>query len=140
MLREFQLWLHNAKIIKLKETRANTFLRIEHLCDCAVVLAELREQAGGDGQQITACQSLDLASVSEGGAHHHGAVAKLFVVVVNLCHAHHTCRWRDECYHQQTMPSYITDCRYVPCFTSTIHGNARKNKEDLASFYSNILK
>lgn len=70
----------------------STFLHVEHFCDGAVVLAELRQQAGRDGQQIAACQSLDLARVSEGGAHHHGAVAKLFIVVVNLCHAHHTCR------------------------------------------------
>lgn len=80
-------------MVNLRDTCVNTFLRIEHLCHDAVVLAELRQQAGGDGQQIAACQGLDLASVSEGGAHHHGAVAKLFVVVVNLCHAHHTCGW-----------------------------------------------
>lgn len=69
----------------------NTFLHIEHLCHGAVVLAELRQEAGGDGQQIAARQSFDLARVSEGGAHHHGAVAELLVVVVNLCHAHHAC-------------------------------------------------
>lgn len=72
-------------------TEANTFLHIEHLCHGAVVLAEIRQQAGGDGQQIAARQGFDLARVPEGGAHHHGAVAELLVVVVNLCHAHHAC-------------------------------------------------
>lgn len=88
----FQSWWNSTD----NNTNVNTFLHIEHLCHGAVVLAELCQQAGGDGQQIAARQSFDLARVSEGGAHHHGGVAELLVVVVNLCHAHHACgkgRW-----------------------------------------------
>lgn len=57
-----------------------------------MVLAELCQQAGGDGEQIAACQSFHLTRVSEGRAHHYGAVTILLVVVVNLGHTEHTYR------------------------------------------------
>lgn len=57
---------------------------------CAVVLAELSQQAGRNSEQITACQSLHFPCVPEGGAHHHCAVVKLFIVVVDLSHTQHT--------------------------------------------------
>lgn len=72
------------------ESPSRTFLHVEHLCDGAVVLAELCEQPGGDGEQIAACQGFHLSCVPKGGAHHHGAVVKLLVVVVNLGHTQHT--------------------------------------------------
>lgn len=67
-----------------------TFLHIQCLHHGAVVLAELWQQTGRDGEQVTACQGLHLTRVPEGGTHHHGAVAKLLVVVVNLGHTQHT--------------------------------------------------
>lgn len=72
------------------ESQNSTFFHIEHLCDRAVVLAELCEQPRGDGEQITACQGFHLPRVSEGCAHYHSAVAKLLVVVVNFGHTQHT--------------------------------------------------
>lgn len=71
-------------------SQIGTFLLIQHLHHGAVVLAELRQQTGRDGEQVTARQGLHLTRVPEGGAHHHGTVAKLLVVVVNLGHAQHT--------------------------------------------------
>lgn len=68
----------------------NTFCDIERHRDGAVVLAEFCQQPGWNGEQIAACQGFNLTRVSEGGAHHHRAVAKLLVVVVNLGHTHHT--------------------------------------------------
>ncbi len=82
--------MEDSSILQKGSPWISTFLHIEHLCDGAVVLAELCEQPRGDGEQIAACQGFHLTRVSEGGAHHHGAVAKLLVVVVNLCHTQHT--------------------------------------------------
>lgn len=71
-----------------------TFLHSQRLYHGAVVLAEFWQQTGRDGEQVTACQGLHLTRVPEGGAHHHGAVTKLLVVVVDLGHAQHTLRKR----------------------------------------------
>ncbi len=70
--------------------QSSTFLHTEHRCDGAVVLAELCQQAGGDGEQVTSCQCFHLTGVPEGGAHHHSLVAILLVVVENIGHAQHT--------------------------------------------------
>lgn len=77
---------------KQQKSKKSTFLHIEHLCDGAMVLAELPQQAWGNGEQIAARQSFHLTRVSEGSAHHYGAVAILLVVVVNLGHTQHTYR------------------------------------------------
>lgn len=84
--------MDNVKKTNKQKSKKSTFLHIEHLCDGAMVLAELRQQAGGDGEQIAARQSFHLTRVSEGSAHHYGAVAILLVVVVNLGHTQHTYR------------------------------------------------
>ena len=72
------------------ETEGSTCLHVEHLCDGAVILHELCQEPGGDGEQVASRQGFDLIRVPEGGAHDHGAVTKLLVVVVNLGHTQHT--------------------------------------------------
>ena len=44
-----------------------------------------------NGQIIAASKPQDLSSVTEGGSHDDGLVAKLFVVIVDLGHRFHTC-------------------------------------------------
>ncbi len=61
-----------------------TSLRREGTRHHAVVLAELSQQPRGDGEQITAGQSLHFPRVPEGGAHHHRTVVELLIVVVDL--------------------------------------------------------
>lgn len=68
-----------------------TVLHTEQRLDGAIVLAELSQQAGGDGEQVAARQGLHLPGVPEGGTHHHRAIAKLLVVVEDLGHADHAC-------------------------------------------------
>lgn len=83
--------------------RVGTFFHVQHLCNGAVILAELCQQPRGDGEQVTACQGFYLPRVSEGGAHHHRAIAKLLVVVVNLGHTQHTLGRRREIQSQDAL-------------------------------------
>lgn len=75
---------------KTFESQDITFLCGERLRDNTVVLAELCQQPRGDCEQVTAGQGFYLSRVSEGGTHHHGVVAKLLVIVVNLGHTLYT--------------------------------------------------
>ena len=52
-------------------------------------LLQFREQVRADGEQVATGQLGDLAEVAEARAHDFGAVAKFFVVAVDLLHGDH---------------------------------------------------
>lgn len=55
----------------------------EDLLDLVLGVAELLEELGGNGEEVTAGKSLDLASVTERGTHDDGLVSVLLVVGVD---------------------------------------------------------
>lgn len=73
-----------------------TFLWSETGGHSAVILTQLSQQPRGNGEKVTSSQRLDLSGVPEGRTHHHGAVIKLLIVVIDLCYTYHTCTNRSE--------------------------------------------
>lgn len=97
-----------------------TFLRSESGGHGTVILSQFSQEPWGNGEKITSSQRLDLSGVPEGRAHHHGAVIKLLIVVIDLRYADHTCTSRkDVLYTTVIFPR--THCTFYP-FRATVKG------------------